>query len=241
MADADLKLDGLMEPLRDPMREYCDLVTRLGGDKVASVTVYGAAVSGAFDATRHNVHSVLVLDGVDLDFLRVLSEHGAKLGKHRIAAPLIMTAAYIDGSLDTFPLELIEIQQMHLTVLGDDPFATLTFEDAHVRLQCERELKTVLIGMRRGLLVAAGRDKFLEAMGIDAAEGLVRTLRGMLWLKGKKESKPSAEVVSAVEELTDLTLDGVRTALDPAGPHGWGEFQKLYRNVEALAEVANAW
>lgn len=227
--------------MRQPLQRYAELVKELAGSNAKALTLFGAVVAGSFDPSRHTARSVLVVDRVDLSMLRRLAERGVKFGKARIAAPLVMTSSYIKGSLDTFPLELIEIKQQHATVFGNDDFTDLSFEDAHVRLQCERELKTILIGLRQGLLAAAGREKFLGALEMDVAEGLMRTLRGLLWLKGRKEAKPAAEVVTDVEKTVDRKLAGVRTALDPAAHHGWDEFETLYRDVEALGDIANAW
>jgi hypothetical protein len=240
MPEEAVQLKGVPEPLQQPIREYSDLLRSLGGAKAKSLTLFGAVAAGRFDAARHTMRSVLVVESVDLGMLRRLSEHGPKLGKRRIAAPLIMTPAYIENSLDTFPLELIEIQQNHITVFGEDPFKALTFEDAHVRHQCEREFKTILIGLRQGLLAAAGKDKVLESVQVEAAEELIRTLRGMLWLKGQKDGKPAEQVVAEIEKSFERKLDGVRAVLNPSGPHGWNEFQALYRDVAALAEKADA-
>jgi hypothetical protein len=173
--------------------------------------------------------------------LRELAGRGTVLGKSHIAAPLVMTPEYIAASLDTFPLELLEIHQNHLVLFGEDHFSDLSFDDGHVRLQCERELKTVLIALRQGLLAAAGREKFVGALVVDAAEGLMRTLRGMLWLRGQKDPKPAADVLTQVEKIVGRKLAGVRLALDRAGHHGWSEFESLYADVEALGEAADAW
>ncbi|MFQ5968291.1 MAG: hypothetical protein ACE5MI_11880, partial [Acidimicrobiia bacterium] len=209
----------------------------LAGDNALAVTLFGAIAAGSFDRARHTVRNVLVLRSVDLEMLRRLAKDGTKLGKARIAAPLVMTPTYIKASLDTFPLELIEIHQCHITLFGHDHFETLSFHDAHVRLQCERELKTILIEMRQGLLAAAGREKLFAAMEADVAERLVRTLRGLLWLKGQKDAKPSAHVISEVETIIERTLPGVRDALEVSGPHGWDQFQTLYKDVETVVEV----
>ena len=102
-----------------------------------------------------------------------------------IAAPLIMTPEYIDASVDVFPLEFIEIQQRHFCVFGPDHFEGLSFDHTHVRLQCERELKTLLISMRQALLSAAGHEKLFKTIEADVADRLMRTLRGLLWLHEK--------------------------------------------------------
>ncbi len=234
-------VDAIIEPMREPVREFADLTRELAGPAAKSLTIFGALAAGSFDAARHTVRSVLVLDEIDLDFLRRLAGQGERLGKSRFSAPLIMTPDYIKASLDTFPLELIEIHQCHVTIFGQDYFSDPSFEDRHVRLQCERELKSVLISMRQGLLAAAGRDNVLEAVEVDIAEKLVRTMRGMLWLRGQKGARPAAEVIGEVAKLTSRQLDGVRTALDPSAAHGWEAFQRLYRDVEALGDIVDAW
>ncbi len=240
MSDDSLNLDKIDQPMREQIRQYVTLVRELAGVNARSMTLFGAIVAGTFDARRHTVSSVLVLGEVDLELLRSLSEHGAKLGKSRISAPLIMTSKYIQESLDTFPLELIEIQQMHLTVFGDDAFTELHFQDEHVRLQCERESKTILIGLRQGLLAAAGREKVLEAVELDIGQALLRTMRGALWVRGKKDAKKAVDVVADVEKSMERKLPGIRTALDHSAEHQWKQFKSLYQDVEALAEFTNA-
>ncbi len=233
-------MDRIVEPMRQPIRQYAEQVRQLAGANGLSLTIFGAVTAGIFDRNRHTVRNVLVLTSVDLAMLRQLAQSGAKLGKARISAPLIMTPEYIQASLDTFPLELIEIQQCHVTLFGDDYFNERSFNDNHVRLQCERELKAILIGLRQGLLASAGRDKFLGAMEIDVSERLIRTFRGLLWLKDQKEAKPSHEVVSQIEHLLGKEFPGVRSTLDPSAHHGWDEFQALYSDVEAVGKFVDA-
>lgn len=226
--------------IRDTIDMYVQLFRELAGDNVKALTLYGAVASDSFKPERQAVRNVAVLGKVDLDLLRKIANNGTKLGKANIAAPLIMTADYIASSLDTFPLEFIEICQTSINLFGDDHFADLTFEPTHIRLQCERELKTTLIGLRQGLLAAAGKEKMLGTLEMGVAEGLLRTLRGLLWLKGDTAAKPSDQVVTAIESLADKKLPGLRAALDTASQHGWAEFETLYRDVESIGEYVDA-
>ena len=233
-------LDRIPEPIREPIQRYADLVRELAGENALALTAYGAIAAGTFEHALHTVRNVLVLEAVDLDVLRRLAEHGAKLGKARISAPVIMTPAYIQASLDTFPLEMIEIHQQHVTLFGKDYFDDLTFKEADVRLQSERELKTVMIRMRQGLLAAAGRQKLLGELELDIGETLIRTLRGLLWLEDDKEPKPASRVVTAVEKVIEKPLPGVRAALERTGEHGWDQFRTLYADVETLGKIVDA-
>ena len=65
MAEQTLRLEGIVEPIRSALEEYCDLVRLLGGANARSLTLFGAIVSGGFDATRHVVRNVVVLERVE--------------------------------------------------------------------------------------------------------------------------------------------------------------------------------
>ncbi|MCH7720769.1 MAG: hypothetical protein IH988_07235 [Planctomycetes bacterium] len=239
MTDHSVNLGKIAEPVREAVGRFVEVIGQLAGSKTRGLTVYGPAVTADFDAARHAVSSVLVLDAVDLDLLRRFATEGARLGKERISAPLVMTPTYIAESCDTFPVELLEIQQHHVTVLGDDFFNDLTFESQHVRLQCEREFKRILIRLRQGILAAAGREKMLADLETDIGVHLLRTLRGFLWLKDQKEYQAPSSVVDAVEKLADRKLASVRQAVEATFDHNWSAYESLYRDVEVLAGWAN--
>ncbi len=239
MTDHSVNLGKIAEPVRPAVGRFVEIIGQLAGSKTRGLTVYGPAVTADFDAARHAVSSVLVLDTVDLDLLRRFATEGARLGKERISAPLVMTPTYIAESCDTFPVELLEIQQHHVTVLGDDFFNDLTFESQHVRLQCEREFKRILIRLRQGILAAAGREKMLADLETDIGVHLLRTLRGFLWLKDQKEYQAPSSVVDAIEKLADRKLASVRQAVEATFDHNWSAYESLYRDVEVLAGWAN--
>ena len=241
MIPSMMNMDHVVDHMQEPLTKYLDRVQTLAGANCLAIIGFGTIATSGFDPAKHIARSVIVLDKIDLAMLRELAKDGAKLGKARIAAPLIMTPVYINGSLDAFPLELLEIHQCHVCFVGTDYFTELAFDERHLRLQCERELKTILIGMRQGLLAAAGREKLFGAMEGDVAERLLRTLRGLLWLHGQDEYVSSMDVVSRIEQETDRSLAGIRQALQDHRRHDWDDFTRLYDDVDGLKTLADRW
>ena len=241
MIPSMMNVDHVVDHMQEPLTKYLDRVQTLAGANCLAIIGFGTIATSGFDPAKHIARSVIVLDKIDLAMLRELAKDGAKLGKARIAAPLIMTPVYINGSLDAFPLELLEIHQCHVCFVGTDYFTELAFDERHLRLQCERELKTILIGMRQGLLAAAGREKLFGAMEGDVAERLLRTLRGLLWLHGQDEYVSSMDVVSRIEQETDRSLAGIRQALQDHRRHDWDDFTRLYDDVDGLKTLADRW
>jgi hypothetical protein len=234
-------LDAIDPAMQEPIRRYADRVQAHAGAKVLSLTLFGAITASPFDASRQTASNVLVLETVDLAALRNLAAEGHKFGNMAIAAPLVMTPGFIRASLDTFPLELIEIKERRLVLFGEDFFASLEFQREHVRLQCERELKTLVMGIRQSLVASTGRDKALPAIAAQAGGSLARTLRGLLWLKDVKQPKPFADLAADVAKLVNRPLGGIRAALVAPESVGWRELQELYEDVEALGQSADAW
>jgi hypothetical protein len=241
MSDDLQGLERIPTSMHQSLRSYVNTVREHAGAQCLSVTVFGAIAAGTFDPAHHTVRNVVVLETIDLEVLRRFAKEGMKLGKAKISAPLIMTPDYIQQSVDSFPLEFLEIQQQHVCVSGTDYFQSLALEDSFIRLQAEREIKTILIGMRQGLLAAAGREKLLSEIEGDVVERLVRTLRGLLWLHQQRDPLPALNVLAEVEKSVNRTFSGIRQAVGGQGNHGWEEFQRLYTDVDALRGIINAW
>ncbi len=233
-------LERVAAVMRGPVESYVAILREVIGARLRSLTLYGAVLDGSFNPRNDSADSVLVVDGLEPALLRRLADRGQSLGRLGFAAPLTMTPEHIGTSLDTFPLEFIEIAQRHATVVGADPFSELAFVEADVRLQCEREVKRLLIGLRQGLLATAGRQRLMPSLERDAASALMRTLRGVRWLRGQKEFMPTEDVVTAVEKIAGRRLEGLRTALDRSVQPGWEEFEKLYHDVEAVGGLVHA-
>lgn len=235
------ELDHLAESLREPLRHFAARIRELGGENALGWTLFGAVVAETFDRSRHAVQSVLMLKSVDLEFLNALSAEGPGYGRAGLAAPLVMTPSFLESSRSTFPLELIEILQQHRIVFGEDYFSDLKFDDRNVRLQCERELDVLLMGLRQGLLAATGKQERLALLQRDWIHNLLRTLRGLLWLKGQKEGLTSHFVLKEVARMSELPLKGIHRVLAAGDPPGWKEFKHLYADVEALERAVDGW
>jgi len=227
------------ESMRSALREYSQLVQQIAGPALSGLTIFGDVLDAGFNPSHGAAASALVLERMDLNMLRGLAEHGPMLSRKHITAPFITTPDYIARSLDSFPLEFMEIHQRHATLCGRDHFAELEFSPQHVRLQCEREFKRVLIRLRQGLLAAAGREAVLGHLRWDISLHLLRTLSGVLWLKGETRHLPREQILAESEKLLGGPLAGVRAAILHRGEHDWAEFTALYNDVEKLAKVAD--
>lgn len=226
----------LPQRMQGPVQEYLALLQSLAGERLLAITVFGPAVDEAGADRKGLVQSVVVLDGLDLEFVCELGAQGAMLGRMGIQAPLLMTPEYINASLDTFPIELLDIQQRNVAVLGQDYFAPLEFTRADVRLQLERELKRELIQIRQGILASGGRERALAEIHAAAAEQLLRLLRAVLWLHNEPVGKSPAAILQAAHRVCGVDLSRLEAAVTDSRHADFAALRSLYENVIELAD-----
>jgi hypothetical protein len=196
----NLKLDAVPEQIREALVLFTDKLNAGLGDNLQSVTVIGSSLTQDYRPGQSDINTVLVLGKLTVDSLDIIAGMAKVMSRKKISAPLLMTQVYIERSLDVFGVEFLDFQLTHQTILGSDPFASLRPAKKDVRLQCERELKAMLIRIRQGYIAAAANRKLVRDILISTIKGLAPLLRAMLWLKDidrPAETEPTFQKASA--------------------------------------------
>ena len=215
-------------------------------DNIHSITITGSSMTDDFDPEKSDINSVFVLNRMDLKFLELLASMGKKYRKKKVAAPLIMTREYIYNSLDVFPLEFMNIRLLHETVWGDDLFQGLEIDMSDLRLQCERELKVRLIGLRQGYIASMGDRRMLSNMFADSFSGYIPLFRGILMILGKPVPVQNDDVLSALGEVSGIDVNIFRTIgkhrrqkTKPAAEQLNSVFRDCYTAIEKLGDMTD--
>ncbi|MBW2491830.1 MAG: hypothetical protein JRE65_11860 [Deltaproteobacteria bacterium] len=194
-------------------KPFQDEVLKQHKDQIHSITITGSALSDDFDPVKSDVNSVFVLHEMDLKFLELLAPLGKTYGKKRIASPLIMTPKYIMNSLDVFPMEFLNIKLLHKTTFGEDLFQALEIHRPNLRLQCERELKVRLIGLRQGYLSSSGDVNILTDLFVGTISGYIPLFRGIIHILGTEPPIKNDDVLTVLEEVAGIDTRVFKTVL----------------------------
>lgn len=235
----ELKLAPLRSEIRDAVRIFAEKLIEKLGENLKSITIVGSSLTGDFVPGKSDINSVLVLAKQDLGSLNALADMARSMRKKKLAAPLLMTPAYIERSRDVFGIELLDFQLTHQTILGDDPFAELSFAKKDVRLQCERELKAMLIRLRQGYIAAAGQKRLIRDILISAVSGLVPLLRAMLWLKDSDRPSQAEAVFTKAAAEFSVKTDCLISARNWRHEKVRLGDDKIQRNFEAIYEATD--
>jgi hypothetical protein len=241
-----LKLDAVPAQIREPLQLFAEKLRQGLSNNLRSITVVGSSLTDDYRPARSDINTVLVLNEQTLRCLNEIAGLAKPMSKKKISAPLLMTSSYIERSRDVFGVELLDLQLTHRTILGDDPFAQLTFDKKDVRLQCERELKAMLIRLRQGYIAAAGKKKLVHDVLIATAKALAPLLRAMLWLKDIDRPRTAAQTFTRAGAELSTNLDAlaaVREAqyekLRLSEAQMEETFDTVYRTVDQLSLVVD--
>ncbi len=201
---SDINLDKLNPDAAKKIRPFLHDILDRYPENIHSIHVTGTAVTADYDGKISDVNSIIVLKEMDLKFLGVLAPLGKKYGKHKVAAPLIMTPGYIERSLDVFPVEFLNFRLIHSTVFGEDILEGLEIDRMDLRHQCERELKVKLIWLRQGYISSRGDSRILAEQLVNSITGCIPLFRGIIVLRGKEPPVAHREVITALSGAVDI-------------------------------------
>jgi hypothetical protein len=242
----NLKVDTLNIVIRDSIKDFAERLLTALGDNLQSITIVGSSLTDDFSPGQSDINTVLVLAKQNLSSLNAVAPLAKPMGRKKISPPLLMTQSYIERSRDVFGVEFLDFQLAHETIMGDDPFTSLEFDKKDVRLQCERELKAMLIRLRQGYIAAAANKKLVRDILISTAKGMLPLLRAMLWLKDTDRSARAELTFSKAAEEFSIDTNPLKSAIKwrhekirLSEEEMENAYESIYSLVEQLSDIVD--
>lgn len=212
------------------------------GDGLVSLCVVGSAVTGDFHSKYSDINTVLVVQNRSHLLLKQLASYGKNMGKRKLRAPLLMTANYIEQSLDVFGVEFLDFQLNHIPVYGPDPFTKLSLHKKDIRLQCERQFKSALIKLRQGYISALGKPKLIAGLLLECVSELAVLLRALLWLTDIDRPCEALATLEKAAEKFEFDSERVLPLMKLKQQHSQPQtdqveslFENMYQIIDHLA------
>src|SRR5215469_16538357 len=132
--------------------EFVKRVREAGGTNVESIILFGSAVTSDFHEGLSNLNLLCILRDSSFKALEALSPAAKWWDKQKQPPPLCMTKQELLRSTDVFTIELLDMQQHHRVLFGEDDLQSLQIPmDLH-RVQVEYELREKLLLLRQHVL-----------------------------------------------------------------------------------------
>jgi hypothetical protein len=182
-------------------KEINEFVSRLrvaGGANLQSVILYGSAADGEFHPDFSNVNLLCILRESSFTALTAIAPAIAWWTRQKHHAPLVLTGEELQRSTDVFSIELLDMQQRHRLLYGDDLLSGLNVPLHLHRAQLEYELREKLILLRGRLLASPDNKKHLWELMLGSLSTFTTLFRHALIALGDAPPKPKREAIQAL-------------------------------------------
>ena len=186
-------------------RLLADDYKNLFGDDLVSVILYGSSVTKEYDPNKSDLNFLIVLSEEGIERLHLAHELVARWRKKKVGTPLFLTKDYIDFSLDTFPIEFLNIKLNRQVIAGEDVLAGISFKRDFIRMEGERELKGKLLLLRQRYVETRGKRKVLKELISASLPTFIFVFKGLLYLLDKEVPETKEQTITILSQ--ELKLD----------------------------------
>ena len=186
-------------------RVLADDYRNVFGDDLVSVILYGSSVTKEYDPNKSDLNFLIVLSEEGIERLHLAHELVARWRKKKVGTPLFLTRDYIDFSLDTFPIEFLNIKRNYQVIVGEDVLEGISFKRDFIRMEGERELKGKLLLLRQRYVETRGKHKVLKELISASLPTFIFVFKGLLYLLGKEVPETKEQTISILSK--ELKLD----------------------------------
>jgi hypothetical protein len=211
---------GIMAPDNDEIRgskkldEFVAKMREAAKDNLVSVTLYGSAAGEDFHPEYSDLNLFCILRDESFAALQALAPVVKWWDRQRQPPPLFMTREEVERSADVFSIELLDMQQHHRVLFGEDVLQGLVIPTGLRRVQVEYELREKLALLRRHLLLAAGKDALLWGTLTQSISSFVTLFRHALTVLGHETPPSKREAVKMLASKVGFDASGFLQVLD---------------------------
>jgi predicted nucleotidyltransferase len=236
---------GFVRNPNDIVEQYVTDYRGAFGDNLVSVFMYGSAVTHEYRPRHSDINTAVVLGSFDIPELDKSLDIAKKWLIKKVAVPFFMTKEYIAASLDSYPIEFIDMRSNYKVLFGEDVLARLDIRKEHVRLQCERELRGIALHLRREYVRTSNGRAALSQLLSASVKRLLPIFKALLVLNDKQIPKLKSDIIMAVEEQYNLGVSVFTELTSPVvKAKGNGQYGHLFatyaKTIDSLIANVNA-
>jgi predicted nucleotidyltransferase len=206
-----------MAKIQKPEDIFPDIIEdfkNIFAEKLTSIILYGSGARDDYQPGKSDLNFLVILSEDAIDHLDQALDTVSRWRKKNVAVPLFMTKSYITSSLDSFPIEFLNIKESYILAFGEDVLKDISFDARYLRLQCEREIKGKLLLLRESFLETEGKQKRVKELIKASVTAFISIFSGILYLKGIEIPTTRRNIIQAIAGVIPIESEVFMKCLD---------------------------
>jgi hypothetical protein len=198
----------------DKINDFVKRIREAAGPNLESVILFGSAVSGDFHSGLSNLNLFCVLRDCSFASLQALAPVAKWWDRQKQPPPLCLTHKELQRSTDVFTVELLDMQQHHRVLFGEDVVQGLRISMHVHRVQVEYELREKLILLRQQVVLALGNHSRLWDLLLHSVPSFGTLFRHALIALGDNAQPGRREAAQALSTRVGFDPTALNQVLD---------------------------
>lgn len=182
------------------LNEFVDNLKETFKDRLSSVILYGSCAVGECENSFSDVNLMVIIQCLCAEDLKSANKFIEKLYKKTKTLPIFMDKDEWFDSCDVFAIEYSDIKERNKILYGEDLISSLSVDRHDLRLQCEREVKNLLVRLRQGYLLKANDKNALKGLIKASSKTFIVIFRTILKLNNEKVPHKHKNVIEKFYE-----------------------------------------
>lgn len=187
-----------------------DLSMIFSGD-LKSVFIYGSATR---KETKNNINLMIIVDNLSGERVRLCTAPTKKWMLLKNPEPVFITYDEWKCSADTYALEYSDIVDFHRIIYGKDYISQIVVKREDLRLQCEREIKSLLMKLRAFYILNSNSKFMLKRIFVPCCTTFMAIFRGILRLNNVTINKDDKAVINSCATISGFSEEVFQVLLD---------------------------
>ena len=150
------------------------------GENLLSVIAFGSQAN--VEDAKSNLNLMIVTNELTAENLYDISKPVKKWVKGKNPIPVIMNRDEWYSSFDVYAIEYADIKENYRIIYGEDLIPTISINKYFLRLQCESELKRLLLKYKNNFLMNVKSDREMKKLLNNVIKTLLVIFRSVLRL-----------------------------------------------------------
>lgn len=193
------------------IEKYLNDLNKIFSDSLKSVFIYGSA---ARFESKNNINLMVILDSLSGDQARQCTKPTKKWMSLKNPVPAFITYDEWKCSADTYALEYSDIVDYHKIIYGKDYISQIIIKRDDLRLQCEREIKVLLMKLRAFYILNSNSKMRLRNFIIPCCSTYMTIFRGILRLNEMPVKNDDKYIISTAASTCGFSEDVFQEILD---------------------------
>ncbi len=235
----------LSPAMRGPLEKWLSPVCSSLEGQSTSLVAFGPAVFSTAVPPTEALSVLIVSTESPVDVLDQVRPLWKPPRGWHIEPPLVFSPTDIEQSRDVFAIELLQMQKTGRVVFGEFDLSSLAPDGNYLRLQCERELRGLVIHSRLALFRFHEEERRAGEWMRGGIAKITSILRGLLVLGGKDGLGSPAEVLEAFEAMEGADCAVLRklVSLSRDRRPRWGrrQMESLSKWLDEMVARIDSW